>query len=333
MHYWKIKKRPFRNSFCGQTFAFGLLVFTAYCWAEDAGWTSEGRQTRQTSETNVRKLKDAQQTTVTVATHPERIVTLAPSLGELAADLMADHLEKIVGVSEYTDYPPGLKSVASIGPYNQFNVEKILSLKPDVVLATTDGNPKDKVVHLRELGVPVVVVNTGNFSEIEGSIRLVADALGVPDLGKQMALQLKTGIARLKEKSKNHLPTRVMLQISDDPLYVAGSKTFMQDALDILGAKNIYGDADTHYPRPSLEDVMRRDPDMIIIIGMGEDQKTTLKIAAKWELYKTLRAVKSHRVRILQTDTLLRPTLRILEGLSMLNQVIYGSEKQENAQK
>src|SRR6478672_2161638 len=111
------------------------------------------------------------------AEKPRRIVTLAPSLAELAADLAGEKIERIVGVSEYTDFPPALKKVESIGPYHKFNLEKVVSLKPDLVLATSDGNSRDQVLHLRELGVPVVVVETQSLAQVVSSIRLIGQAM------------------------------------------------------------------------------------------------------------------------------------------------------------
>src|SRR5262245_40620061 len=108
--------------------AFLLLLFSSWCSA--------------------REITDATQTKVVLVDRPNRIVTLSPSLGELAADLLGDNLDRLVGVSEFTDYPPALKKVNSVGPYHQFNLERVLALKPDLVLATLDGNPRDRVLHL-----------------------------------------------------------------------------------------------------------------------------------------------------------------------------------------
>jgi len=253
---------------------------------------------------------------------PKRVITLAPSLGELVADFLGNDLSRIVGVSEYTDYPPALKSFPSVGSYAQFSLEKVLSLKPDLVFATMDGNPRDTVLHLKELGVPVVIVKTESLGAIQESIRQVADALGMPEKGQQMAAQLQRGIDRLKADVGSSSP-KVMLQIADQPLIVAGKKSFLNDALEILGAKNIYADSELPYPKPSFEDVLRKNPDVIIIAAMGDDATLFRAMATRWLEFKTLNAVKNHRVYLVQSDALLRPTLRILEGLSVLKKVIY----------
>jgi iron complex transport system substrate-binding protein len=272
------------------------------------------------------ELTDATQAKVKVSDHPMRIVTLAPSLGELAADLSGGELSRIVGVSEYTDYPPALAKVASIGQYSRFNLEKVVALKPDLVLATLDGNPKDQVLHLRELGLPVVVVATANLKDVEGSMRLVGQALGAAEDGRRMAERFTTGLGRIRLAGRRHFrAAQVLLQLGDDPLVVAGGGSFLQDSLEAVGARNVYGDADTHYPRPSLEDVVHRDPDVILVLELGQDTKAFEAMAARWSRFAQLRAVKTKRVGLLQGDAVLRPTLRLLEGLSQLEKAVYGA--------
>ena len=183
-------------------------------------------------------------------------------------------------MSEYTDYPPALTRVASIGQYSRFNLEKVVGLKPDLVLATLDGNPKDQVLHLRELGVPVVVVATASLKDVEGSMRLVGQAMGVAEDGRRMAERFTTGLSRIRAAGRRHFrAANVLLQLGDDPLVVAGGGSFLQDALEAVGARNVYGDADTHYPRPSLEDVVHRDPDRDFGAGAAD---TTWGRSRRW---------------------------------------------------
>lgn len=271
-----------------------------------------------------RELVDGTRTKVALADQPKRIVTLAPSLGELAADLLGDDLSKIIGVSEYTDYPPVLKKVSSVGPYNQVNLEKVVSLKPDLVLATLDGNSKEQVLHLRELGVPVVVVSTETLDQVADSIRLVAQALGLPERGTQMATQFKTGLDHIRERAKSHPKKKVLLQLSESPLIVVGGRAFLHDALRTLGATNVYEDAKAHYPRPSIEDAVHRNPDVVVVLALGGSIKPFQMMAAKWTQFKGVQAVKSKNIYVLQGDSVLRPTLRLLEGLSLLEKTIYG---------
>jgi iron complex transport system substrate-binding protein len=276
-----------------------------------------------TGAAEARDVRDATGTTVRLPERATRIVTLAPSLGELAADLAGDALERIVGVSDYSDYPPALAKIPSVGSYARFNIEKVVSLKPDLVLATTDGNPKDQVLHLRELGVPVVVVGTETLAEVEGSVRLVARAMGEEKRGEAMAAQLHLGIEHLRAKVAAGGTRRVLLQIGDDPLVVVGAKSFLHDAVRLVGGTNVYADASAHYPRPSLEDVLKRDPEVVIVLALGGDLAPFHAMASRWGRFAGISAVKAGRVRVLQGDMILRPTLRLLEGLSLLEKAVH----------
>lgn len=275
-----------------------------------------------------REVVDVTGAKVSLVDQPKRIVTLAPSLAELVADLEGEFMGRLIGVSDFTDYPPALKKVPSIGSYAKFNLEKVVALKPDVVFATQDGNPKDQVLRLREMGVPVVVVSTSTLGEVYESIRIVSTSLGVKPEGDQIIKRLKEGVENIRKRVETRLkgskPPRVLLQIGDDPLVVVGKGSFLHEALEVVGAKNVYGDLKDNYPRPSLEDVFSRDPEVVVVLAMTEDLGPFYTMARKWERYGILAASKNERIHVLQGDTILRPTLRLLEGLSKLERAIHG---------
>lgn len=260
---------------------------------------------------------------VLVPEQPERVVTLMPSLGELAADILGELFPvRIIGVSEFTDYPPALTTKESVGPYHRINIEKIVSLKPQLVLASMDGNAKDEVDHLRERGISVLVVSTRTFEEIGKSIRLIGEALGRKTEGEQLAAQLERGTHRIHERTHADRiasgKKRVLIQVGDDPLVVAGGGSFLSEAVEIVGGVNVYKDLAAAYPRPSLEDVMMRDPEVILIADLGKSQAATSKMMKRWKVFSKLKAVQAGRVQVIEGDTLLRPTLRLLEGLAIL---------------
>ena len=275
-----------------------------------------------------REVVDATGTHVQVADHPNRIVTLAPSLGELASDFLGVDLQRIVGVSESTDYPPALKNVATVGQYQRLNLEKILSLKPDLVLGTKDGNFKDQIEHLREMGVPVVVLSTQTFSEIDDAMKKVALALGEHEESKRLIARFEQGIADVRARgAPRQTKKKVLLQLDDDPLIVAGGKSFLSEAIALVGAENVYGDSSSGYPRPSLEDVLKRNPDVVLVatFGVSLNDPHYAQSAKNWGRYSDLKAVQNHQVKVIYGNPLLRPSMRLLEGLSLLEKAIYGN--------
>lgn len=278
------------------------------------------------------ELVDATGTHLHLKDHPERIVALMPSLGELAADFLGSEMGRLVGVSEYSDFPPSLIKINKVGPYHRLNLEAIAALKPDLILGSRDGNSRDQIDHLRELGMPVVVVNTNSFSKIEESMQMVGAALGSASEGKRAADQFHRGLTQLQEKIRTGISPgspkpRVLLQVGNDPLVTVGRGTFLGDALEFAGASNLYGDVSTPYPRPTLEDVIARNPDVIIIVDMSGNMSANVarieRITSEWNRFSSMKAVSHHRIHIISDDSLLRPTLRLLEGLSRLAKAIH----------
>ncbi|MBI2711695.1 MAG: ABC transporter substrate-binding protein [Bdellovibrio sp.] len=260
---------------------------------------------------------------IEVPSSPRRIVTLAPSLGELAAEILGSDLDRIVGVSEFTDFPPALKKLPTVGAYSHFSVEKVAALKPDLVLATTDGNTKEQIRQLEELKIPVVIVKSDSFGGIGESMLLSSKVLGVPEVGEKMARRLNQGVENIKKKSASKPRLKVLLQIGLSPVVVVGGGTFLNDAIQAVGAENSFGDSTIHYPRPSSEEVLARNPDVILILEMGESPTSAERAVQDWMSFKTLNAAKNKAIRVLHSDALVRPSLRILEGLALLEKAVH----------
>ena len=254
-------------------------------------------------------------------------MTLVPSLAELASDLLGNDLDRIVGVSEYTRYPAVLTKRASVGPYFRPNLESILALKPDLVLATVDGNPKETILRLRELHVPVLVVRTGTLEEIYASMKLLGDALDRRAAADQMVVRLQAGASEIRERSaKRASRRRVLIQLQEDPVIVAGGKSFLGQMVNLIGADLLYADASQPYPVVSIEDILSKKPDAIVIIAMDRlDDPRFLAIGRRWKTFTGVPAVVKGRIRVLSGDRVTRPTLKLLEGLSLLEKAVYGS--------
>ncbi|HTL11212.1 MAG TPA: helical backbone metal receptor [Bdellovibrionota bacterium] len=278
-------------------------------------------------------LIDATGAKIDISRVPTRIVTLAPSLGELAAEILGPDLGVIAGVSEYTDFPPALSSKPSVGPFHRINVERVVALKPDLVLATLDGNPRDRVLQLRELGLRVIVVDTSTLDSVARSFLWVGHALGRTREGEGLARRLTEGLTALKARAAGRAhsgvprPT-VLLQLDRQPLVAVGGDTFLNQALEVVGARNSLEDLRTRYPRPAIEEVIRRDPDWIVVLAMaGSPDAAFAKMAEDWKALKNLKAVSRSQVRILKADGLARPSVRLLEGLALLEKLLYGGPK------
>jgi iron complex transport system substrate-binding protein len=264
--------------------------------------------------------KDFTQTGFTSEKPRHRIVTLAPALAEMTRDLL-ESSEAIVGVSEYSDYPPkGYPHAKSVGPYFRFHLEAVAALKPDLVVATLDGNDRAQVLRLREMGFSVVVLGSQSLAELKKSYWILGQVLNRKKRASEILQQFDSDLIKLIEKFKtfDRGATRVVLQIGDDPLVLIGGTGFVADVLKNIGVTNSLQDQNTAYPRLNYEEILRRNPDWILILTLGQDAKTYELFKKRWSRFSGLKAVKNGQVVVLKADELIRPTLRVIQGAELL---------------
>lgn len=263
------------------------------------------------------------------SSHAARIVTLMPALAEIVADITGGDLSRIVGVSDRTDYPPVLKTVRSVASYSGINLEAVMALKPDLVIASADGNAMDQVTHLRELGVPVIVVKSSSLRDIEQSIDLIGRAMGDAESAQAVLARFRAGEEQIRDHAKlRNLHPSVMLEISDNPLIVVGKNSFLNEAIELVGAKNIFSDLSGGYPRPALEEAVRRDPDVIVIPSdqpaPSPNNGQINREATVWRQFPKMKAVANGKIKTVHSEALARPSPRILQGIIALEHAIFG---------
>ncbi len=265
----------------------------------------------------------------------QRIVTLAPAIAETVAQILGTEAasRQIVGVSEYTDFPVELKAKPSIGPYFKPNLEAILALKPDLVIATRDGNPKEIVDQLRKWKIPVLEIQSQSIQEMMDSEIRVGQALGHKDVAEKQVSQMKSEMSRIKKNAQIrdqnlNKKQKVMFQLDQDPLVVAGGRSFLSEILTLMGAENIYRDDPSAYPKVSVESVFQKNPDWILCIAFSSvDQQRFEGMKKKWERFSQLEAIKKKQVVVFHSDALVRPGPRLMEGVRQLEKQIYGMSK------
>lgn len=256
-----------------------------------------------------------------------RIVVLAPSLAEIVSAIQGEELSEntVVGVSDHTDFPKNLSKKHKVGPYFKPNLEIILSLKPDLVLATRDGNPKSVVDALMARKIRTLVVNTQSLSQIYQSISDVGDALQRPMEAQKILAQVQSKIEEIRKRGEGRKKEKILIQLEHSPLIVAGGTSFLNEMVGVIGAKNIYDNLQRSYPQVSIEDVVAKDPDWIICVAFSQgDQKKFEEMSHFWGKFSQLKAVKKNQVRVVLADTLVRPGPRMIDGIRILEKVVYG---------
>jgi iron complex transport system substrate-binding protein len=249
---------------------------------------------------------------------------MAPSSTELLFAIGLD--EEIVGVTTFCNYPDAAKGKAKIGGYFNPNVEAILSLEPDLIVATPDGYSKDRVEKLDSTGAPVFLVDPKNVDEILATMLTLGKVTGKEDTAKQVVGKLRARVEAVREKVKavpQEKRPKVFYEIGHDPLITAGPGTFVDNLITDAGGINIASDAPTNWPRYSVEAVLTKEPDIIITaphVSSSDETKMETRLAA-WRKYRTIPAVQNGRIYPVISDILLRPGPRIVDGLEELHRL------------
>jgi iron complex transport system substrate-binding protein len=260
-----------------------------------------------------------------MAQTPARIISLAPNLTEILYDLGLG--DRVVAVSRYCNYPPEVSAKPKIGGMSNPSLEAIVAMRPEMVLLTNDGNPREIERRLRKLGVRTHVFRAKRLEDLPGEIRALGTALDVRARADQRAERIERVIRRYAEKARSspgRTMQKVLLVVQPDPLIVAGPGTAMDDVLKLLGLQNIAAKAKTEYPRYSLEVIIRQSPD-IIVIGKGHDAV----MAQSRRLLKKLdrvEAVRQGRVYYID-DPLFRLGPRITDGIAEIAGIVEKTEK------
>lgn len=248
---------------------------------------------------------------------PQRIISLAPSITETIYALGAQ--DQLIAVTDFCKYPPEAQQKEKVGGFINPNLEKIVSLNPDLVIVTADSQQDKLFSQLQRLHIPVFVTNPGSLKETFQAITQIGEVCGKKENAEKINVSLKQRVAKIEEKIKNAPRPKVLLLWSEDPLITAGKDTFTDDLIKLAGGINIAHDSNIKYPKYSIEEILRRKPDIIITTSM--DDKSAL-----WERWKTwteIPAVKNKRIYSMSCDFIARPAPSIVDGLEQLAKVIH----------
>ncbi|MBA1296261.1 cobalamin-binding protein [Pseudomonas lurida] len=238
----------------------------------------------------------------------ERVVSLAPSLSEIVMELGAADL--LVGVLDGGERPVALAQVPSVGRYGQLDMERLLSLKPDLILLWPGSVGPAQREQLQRLNIPVYIAEPHNLEQLTVQVQAIAARLGRADAGQQLAAQLRQRLAELRRRYRRAEPLRVFYQVWNSPLYTVGGGQIISDALTVCGARNVFDDLNLPAPQVSIESVLQRNPEMILVSDQAQIDA--------WKAWPTM----AERVRQVPDKGLERPSGQMLEALGRLCRVI-----------
>lgn len=275
----------------------------------------------------MREVVDEFGRTVRVPQIPVRIVSLAPSLTETVYALGAQ--DRLVGDTDYCDFPPDAQKKAKVGGPINPNLEEIAALHPDLVLVTKEINRLDTVRALDTLGIPAYATDARNVDEILSTTQKIADVLGVPENGKSLTADLQAHLARLRARLEALPPSRVLFVVWTHPLISIGKNTFIADALRKADAASIV-DATQDWPQMNLEEVVRLQPDYLVFAASHPESAShdfeSLSVLPGWKL---LDAVRNHRFAVI-SDAVNRPAPRIVSAIEDLARQLHPAAFQDS---
>ena len=260
-------------------------------------------------------LKDDLDRTVELKQPALRIVTLAPSLTELAFSVGAG--DRVVGVSAYSDYPPEAKELPQVSTAAGFSIEQIAALKPDLVLAWRDSVRREDIERIERFGAAVFVAHSRNFEDVPRLLRAIGALTGRDGAGP--AAQYEAKLAKVRRDYAGKASLTALLEIWNRPLTTIAGRHFMNEALEICGARNVFQDLGGIAPVVSWEEVYRRDPQ--IVVG-ASSAATREEFRANWHERPTLAAVRSDRLVFVDADRIQRLTARTPDGIAALCEAI-----------
>jgi iron complex transport system substrate-binding protein len=250
-----------------------------------------------------------------------RIVSLAPNLTETLFALGVG--ERVVGVTDYCDYPPEAAAREHVGGPVTPNLEKIAQLRPDLVVATRAGGNRLATVHsLETLGIAVFATDPHSVDEVIISTERLGELAGASEQGRLMASGLRARLNAVSERLSGSELTRVLLVVWPEPLITVGRNTFMADALRRAGAENVIQTAQD-WPNASLEEVARRRPEYLIFASDHSEQ-TNRQIAELGGLpgWRSLEAMRNKRVIVLG-EAIARPAPRLVDVIETLARTLH----------
>ncbi|MBD2805557.1 vitamin B12 ABC transporter substrate-binding protein BtuF [Xenorhabdus sp. ZM] len=199
-----------------------------------------------------------------------RVISLAPSTTELAyASGLGDQL---IAVSAYSDYPEAAKKLEQVADWQGINVERIIALKPDLILAWRGGNPQRPLDQLASLGIPIFYSDVKQVEDVAAELDRLAEYSPHPDVAKKAAADIRNKFDTLKKNNANRTPKQIFLQFGTNPIFTSSKHSIQSEIVSICGGKNIFSDSPVPWPQVNREQVLTRKPELIVI-GGTEEQK------------------------------------------------------------
>lgn len=251
--------------------------------------------------------------TVVLQRPARRVIALAPHVTELL--FAAGGGDRIVGTVSYSDYPAAARSIPRIGDNRQIDIERMLALKPDLLVVWRHNESLHQMEQLRNLGIPLFYSEPHKLDQIPDTVQRLGQLLGTGQQARQSASELRRQLDALSNQYRNRPVVRVFYQVWDQPLYTLNDSHIVSDAIRLCGGENIFARLASAAPEVGVEAVLQENPEAVI---SGDQRDREPGGADIWEKYPMLLAARRANLFALDGDLLNRPGPRIVAGATAL---------------
>lgn len=248
---------------------------------------------------------------VTLQKPAQRVIAMAPHVTEML--FAAGGGDKIVGVVTYSDYPEAAKKIQNIGDNRNVDMERVASLKPDLIVIWMHGASERQIDMLRQLGIPLFHSEPKKLADIPDNVQRMGKLLGNEAVADKVAAELRAKLAALTAQYSQRPPVRVFYQVWDKPLYTLSGAHIITDAMRVCGGQNVFAGLKTTAPVVDVENVLREDPEAVFATAEKNYGGVDL-----WKPYKNMKAVKYGNLFTLNGDTLNRSGPRMIQGTALM---------------
>ncbi|GAA6136038.1 cobalamin-binding protein [Oceaniserpentilla sp. 4NH20-0058] len=243
----------------------------------------------------------------------QRIIALAPHAVELVFMLGAG--DRIVATTEYADYPEAAKNIPRIGGYSGIQIERVLELKPDLIIAWQGGNKAQDIKKMQDLGLPVYLSITKKLDDIPKEMLSLGEKLGLKKIAQVNASEFNQRLAKIRLNNAKKSKVSVFYQLWSEPLRAMAAGSWINEMVEGCAGVNIFNDNALDYPQVSIENVLLAKPDVIVI---PSQHGSKIEAGDKWASWPEIPAVKNKQIYFINGDLLHRFSGRILQGMQNL---------------
>ena len=267
------------------------------------------------------QVKDDLQRTLLLKQSAQRVISLSPHITELV--YAAGGGERLVAAVEFSDYPEQAKQLPRVGSGFQLDLEAIVALQPDLIIAWHSGNGRGQLAQLEKLGLSVYYSEPETLQHIGENLRDIGRLLGSVSIANAQAEKFIGAIQHLQQLYQNQPEVSVFYQVWNRPLFTINGQHLISHLIELCGGRNVFADLSTLSPQIDLEAVLDKNP-QVIIAGVGEGRSDWVQ---EWQRWPFLQAVKNQQVYGINADLIVRHTPRIVQGAEQMCEAMQQARK------